>query len=279
MVGDSGKIIRVKRVRGWITLLAALPFLALALVAGAYLRSDNWPGRNRQATGEIVRLRAEVRALTDENARLTGRQLTPEAEATPVAGPVEKLPEVPAARPASAPQPQRPPSDSDAENLVGPNQLQAGPVDSGVEDDFGKKADAVQRDGEVSTSGGDSPVPVEVKDLALDFDPDKNTVSVGFRIFNRRPDGEPLFGYAFVILKGGDQRPEQWLVFPEAPLNSQGPVSFKKGYDFSISNFMAIRFNPRQLPPAVVFERATVQVYDASGRLLLARDFHLNSRN
>ncbi len=47
LVSDSGRLIRVRHVRGWITLLAALPLLSLAIVAGAYLRSDCRPGGDR----------------------------------------------------------------------------------------------------------------------------------------------------------------------------------------------------------------------------------------
>ena len=278
MVSDTGRIVRVRRIRGWITLLAALPVLAALIVAGGYLRSDRLPAANRHLAGELERLQEEVQRLRSENAAMGARQSPPGSEEVLPEEAVNEPPPAPGVTsPASGP-PAPVDSGGSAAETVRPVQPPAEPEENAAADSVAEEEIASQAaEGAASDSEPeeDSGMQVAVKDLALDYNADKSAVSVAFKIFNRRADGGSLFGFAFVILKTEEQSPEQWLAFPETDLTPRGPVSFRRGYDFSISNYMVVRFNPRPVPPGVVFRQATIQVYDASGRILLDRDFQL----
>jgi hypothetical protein len=277
MVNDAGNIIRVKRVRGWITLVVALPLLAAALVAGGYLRSDSLPHRDRRSTAEVERLQEKLRVPGEENSRSAAMQSTSSGKDGQPATARSEAPPVATAhdlstRPPEPADPGGPAAGDDVKPAPSRFESQAQPpAYAGVEK-------APVEDPLIASSGSDEEFlpPVGLKDLTLDYNSDRSAVSVSFKIFNRRADGETLFGFAFVILKADEQSPGQWMVFPESDLTAQGPVSFRRGYDFSISNYMVIRFNPRPLPAGMVIKLATIQVYDASGRLLLERDFRLN---
>jgi len=278
MVSDSGRIVRVRRVKAWITLLSALPLLAAAVVAGGYLRSERPPSRDRRLSIEIERLQGEVRRLEGENARLALLQPAPEAEALPPQTGNAETPPAPAGIPGGSGSPN--PGASAGSTPIAGSHPDA-PVEAPGEDapeDPGVEEEVSGRESPRAVAPADDGAgpPVEVRHLTLDFNSDRSDVSASFNIYNRRTDGETLFGFAFVILKPEGRSAEHWLVFPETELTAQGPVSFRRGYDFSISNYMTIKFNPRPVPPGATFQTATVQVYDASGRRLLAQDFGLN---
>jgi hypothetical protein len=264
MVGDSGRVFRIRRVRGWLSLLVALPVISLAMVTGGYLRSERQPAVNRTASGQVNRLQEEVRALRQENSRLVRRIATGQSQAgiqTTEGSPDRPRPVTPAA---AIPQ-------DDETSTAPPSTEAANPqIVESVLNAPDAPAVARQSDETVSPS-----TVVTAKDMTINLDPVSRTAQVQFKIVNLQSYQEPFKGYAFVVLKGADRADDSWLVFPEADFGPKGPVAFDSGFDFNISNYMFIKFKPRQAGSLLSFHTATVMVYDATGRLVLDTDFDL----
>lgn len=264
LVGDSGRVVRIRRVRGWLTLVIALPVIALAVVAGGYLRSEKRPNQYRQTLEEVARLKDELRLLKEKHARPAAQPVAggTETGALPRGGPKDLGRSAGESKPADA----------------GP-QAQ-GPVAAAEADEAAADAEAYAQTGSDDQDGGvvAPPSVVDVRDLSLALDADSGLVQVQFKIFNRQENGQPFSGYAFVVLKPEGSGSDRWLVFPDTLFNDEGPGSFESGYDFSISNYMTIVFDARHLGTDKIFQAATVLVYDISGRLVLSSDFDLTTR-
>jgi len=151
------------------------------------------------------------------------------------------------------------------------------PSDEAMADEIDDPAERRSLVGEDTSGEDEAPAPVAVRDLVVDVDADRGTVRVRFKVFNQQAEGEAFSGYAFVILKGGDAGPDRWVVFPETNVSPQGTVSYQSGFDFHISNYMTIDFQPQPAGNTEAPTVATVLVYDASGRRVLQSDFQLDA--
>jgi hypothetical protein len=99
--------------------------------------------------------------------------------------------------------------------------------------------------------------------------PDAGQISVRFKIKKIDAGGTPVKGYMFVLVGSAQSPPDQWLVFPDSPLDGKRPANHKKGRYFSIARFNTIRFSPRSVDRTEGLNEATVLVYDEDGELLL----------
>lgn len=110
---------------------------------------------------------------------------------------------------------------------------------------------------------------VDVTDIEVDRE--GPTLTVTFRIANKRPDAEPMGGYIFVLtrVKGADHS-DVW-VYPNCPLKEGLPAHYKRGHRFSIQRFIGINttytLNKSVDDPLIL----QIVVYDKTGTLILIK--------
>jgi len=110
---------------------------------------------------------------------------------------------------------------------------------------------------------------VDIKELKIERD--KSTITVDFRIINRKLNDEPIGGYIFFLasIKDSD-RSEVW-VYPNSQLKDGLPVNYRNGQRFFIQRFKSVNSKytlSKSENRPLIFK---ILVYDRDGTLILMK--------
>ncbi|GEM_PF-1369417 len=116
---------------------------------------------------------------------------------------------------------------------------------------------------------------VDIQRFQVSYDPVDQVLRAAFRIINVSRPKVSVSGRAVVVFKTTGSPPIKWLATPRVKL-VDGEPDGKRGKLFRINNFkkMTFRASPVALP--VVYDTASVYVFDRQGKLLLQREFEFS---
>lgn len=127
--------------------------------------------------------------------------------------------------------------------------------------------DTTEKIGEAETL-----TPVDVEDMDVFHDANKNILRVKFILRKTEPTIKNVSGRAFVVLKSNNNEKDP-LVLPSVSLTSGKPSQVKRGQYFSIAHFKWMKFEKRYQPVTESFQRVTAFIFTTKGELLLEKDF------
>lgn len=108
--------------------------------------------------------------------------------------------------------------------------------------------------------------------IKVSYQPDRQLLSLSFRINNTSKPKVPLSGRTVVVFKNQDDPPIQWLAVPRVQLIG-GKPSGKRGKAFKINNYRTESFKAFRLKLPIRFNTATIYIFSSSGELLLSKDY------
>ncbi|HSO20572.1 MAG TPA: hypothetical protein VLT88_14005 [Desulfosarcina sp.] len=121
----------------------------------------------------------------------------------------------------------------------------------------------------------EKPSVVDLGDLEMAHDIDKQTLMARFRVSNENARSSPIAGHCVVVLKSEQLDRDAWQAMPDVPM-TEGVPDGERGRSFRISRFIDLEIiAPVQRDPSA-FTTASVYVFDASGAVLLTRDFAID---
>jgi len=124
------------------------------------------------------------------------------------------------------------------------------------------------------------PAEVPVLSVALeDFEATHLTavglLEVKFKIKNTTADLRKVAGHAIVVLKSDNLPQNEWVTLPTVSLVDGKPTGKRKGKTFSISFFRAMKYSRKVPGSPERFDTAEVFVFTNEGKFLLAQTFPL----
>lgn len=262
-IGSNGKIVRLYKFKALITvwILVFITASAAAVYFGFFYFDQALQNRTLKVT--VRESRERIDALREEKEILLARVVVAESQQT-------------SARSESTPRESTPKQKEKLQKAQAqPVSIPNGVSNSAISPELQVKpaAESTASSGRM-TSAGIRP-PIAVEDFFSIAEPDSNTLRIRYKIRNIDPKANPVSGRTFLILKYRREDPEKWIVLPEAHLESGIPSSVKNGLSFSITRFKTIRFKaPYPIGPEP-YETATILVFDATGGLLLEKNFAL----
>ena len=280
-VGENGRIVPVKRFKGLVYLLALLLLLAFGAAGGLYLVNRHSLAENRRLSSELQRLQQEVSSLRHDRDMLTTRLVMAEAELNELRPPVKAtLPKTAAPSPPEGhgeSDTAKSPADEAEEATPGPNAPETAPETAREADREPDVAalESVASVGQKADTEETAPVnPVNVADLAVAREPERNLFRVTFLIRKDAPGDDSISGYAFVVLKPEEaSTAKDWVTMPPASIEAGRPTPPRRGQYFSIARFKPMKFETIGPASPDRFEQLTVFVFSPSGELLLQQDY------
>ncbi|MEJ2038128.1 MAG: hypothetical protein P8X55_04245, partial [Desulfosarcinaceae bacterium] len=252
LVGEHGRIIPVRHIKGVAILLVGLllaALLALGILTFFYLRQST---QLKKMQTRLDDSRQQAALLRDEKdillAKLVIENKIPvdtKADA-PVVATEEKASETPA--------PQTPESRA-------------------------PEAPAPKRAAAESTPATPAPAPkpevdwkAEIHNFQVNYQQERSILKAVFKIYNVSKPKEPLAGRIVVIFKQFDDVPMKWLTVPRARINNGAPDG-RSGQAFRINNYRTMEFKAFGLKPPIPYDTAVVFVFTAHGEMILKEEF------
>lgn len=112
----------------------------------------------------------------------------------------------------------------------------------------------------------------DIRDFKVDYQHQRSMLQAVFRIYNTSRPKDPLSGRTVVIFKQGDEVPMKWLTVPRVQLDN-GTPSGKNGQAFKINNYRTMTFKAFGLKPPIDYDTAVVFVFTADGEMIRKEEF------
>ena len=117
------------------------------------------------------------------------------------------------------------------------------------------------------------PFMTDISDLIIDRGED--SVSIKFKLLNKRNDGNPVEGYIHIIGFGkAPDPPADWNYFNNN-FSNELPVDYRRGLGFLIQRFKPYERMFRQISGGELPYEIRVVVYDKSGNLIYVNNFEV----
>ncbi len=111
----------------------------------------------------------------------------------------------------------------------------------------------------------------DARGIKVSYQPERQLLSLAFRIYNTSSPKVPLSGRSVVVFKKQDDPPIQWMAVPRVQL-IDGKPSGKRGKAFKINNFRTLNFKAFNQKTPIRYNLATIFIYASNGDLLTSRD-------
>ncbi len=258
-IGDHGKIISIKRFKGYAFLLLLLLLLEGFCSVGFYYLYQKTRRSNESLKAAFENMQHQIKSLKDEKDTLMARLVVAEANLDIIRNQVDNksAQQVPENIHKGSLADENKPAIAIDEKKVG--LLKASPgTKLEIED---------QRD----TSQSHVPLVVAVEDLKVTYELKNKTYEVKFIIRNIQSNSDPIAGYTVVVLRNNDMSPDEGLTFPKVNLVSGRPAGNKMGQYFSIARFKTVQFQTTHQSDPKQYTNAIVFVFDSSKNLLLEK--------
>jgi cell division protein FtsB len=159
------------------------------------------------------------------------------------------------------------------------------PQETDIEEEVKPPADTEVQEENTELSTGDSfseiitedsrKTLVDIQDLEIKRD--KNKLTVFFNLVNMHEGDESANGYVHIIAMNKESDPPQLWTYPKVALRNGLPIDYKRGQLFLIKRFKTIRgeyffSTSTELPSSI-----KVLVYDQSGKILLQKEFEVET--
>lgn len=279
-VGDSGKVISIKRFKGFLIALCLL--LAISLAADVALffflqktsrKSDTLKRKIAEQQSRLTDLRNErdrmMAKLAIVQSRLmdrTDKSVSPKeknvAEEKPPAieinAGIDSDDEGEKQMPSENERMDGHPEQKTPDTVVEPKQI--------AEKQERQEKEPVGRIGDVA-----------VDELTISHDSVSGIITVNFNIRNNSRDrSKPLSGRTYVVLKDNSVSSDRWIVSPRVKLVSGKPGTGSRGQYFSILYYKPVTYELRGVENPGIYSTATVFVYANKKDLILEKDFSVH---
>lgn len=263
-VKENGEIISIDRFKELVMTLAVVITIMFVTITGFYVLYKGVKEKNENLEKALKVLEQKTVALQDEKDVLMVRLVLAESSIK------NQQPDV-----------KKDINDQMTETL--PNESISAKINTNsekktfelVENHSAPKQEAIlseSSDAADKIGGAEILTPVDVEDMDIFHDAQKNILRVKFILRKTEPTIKNISGRAFVVLKS-DNEDKDPLVLPSVSLTSGKPSQVKRGQYFSIAHFKWMKFEKRYQPVIESFQRVTAFIFTTKGELLLEKDF------
>ena len=257
LVGEHGRIIPVRHIKGMVifligTLIMAL--IALGVLSFFYLRQSS---QLKDLQGDLDETTKQLSQLRDEKDMLLAKLVienkipVEKKAASPAADTEKQEKEAPDARPEQAASQPPAPTPSPDPKAAAKQDKPAAPAPASKP--------------EVKWSA-------EIQDFKASYQQDRSILRAVFKICNNSKPKKFLSGRIVTIFKQSDDIPMKWLTVPRVPLENDAPTG-KNGKAFGIHNFRTMDFMAFGIKPPINYDTAVVFVFTADGEMILKKEF------
>ena len=254
-IGDHGRVITLKRFKGFVFLAGLVFVFSLAAIVLLLWRSQSIGNKNEKLESSLEVFQKRIQTLRHEKEILMARLVLAESR---VKENIDNTPVTEAPKPWLAKK-QNEPAQKKSVEVVAKTKETPAP-------DPPAKPKPAPEPPENSLS-----VDVEDFNILKMSNPDK--FKIQFKIKNTSPNSQRVSGHAIVVLKGDDLKPRMWLAVPPMGLVGGKPTGQQRGGSFSINYFRTMRFTTNTPQSPLDYNKATVYVYTGKGQLLLEQEF------
>jgi len=256
-IGDHGRVLTLKRFKGYVLLAAFIVLMAVAAIVLLYRQNQIIIQDNDELHGSLEILQKRIKALRHEKEILMARLVLAESRVKESLGVGEK----------TADRDENPPKTED---------LKKNSEDSkSVETVAPKKEPVVKAPAKeiVASQPSTSNLSVDVEDFNIISMDDPTKVKIQFKVKNTSPNSQRVSGHSIVVLNGDPLKPEKWFAIPQMKLVDGKPTGERRGHAFAINYFRTMRLTTNVPPSPDQYTSATVYVFSGDGELLLEKNF------
>lgn len=248
LVGDQGQVVPFRRFKN--LAIVVLGALAISLIAAAVLGVMFASGRVKLKSLErsLAEIQQQLAQLRDEKDLLLTQVVIKKKQSGTTSSP-----KVPGNK-----------SDAVSKELTGTTgkTTTAAPKSSKPEPKADKKATPEKPEAILSA---------DARRIKASYQPERQLLSLTFRIYNTSKPKVPLSGRTVVVFKNQDDPPIKWRVVPRVQL-VDGKPSGKRGKAFKINNYRTEKFKAYNQKLPVTYNLATIFIYASNGELLLTKE-------
>lgn len=256
-IGDHGRVVTLKRFKGYVFLAVFIFLLAAAAIVLLYRQNQNIVIDNDELQASLDILQKRIKALRHEKEILMARLVLAESRVKESLGAGGKTED----------RDKKPPKTADLKKFS--DDIKP------VEADVTKKKSAVKIPAKAIavSQPSTSNLSVDVEDFNIISMADPTKLKIQFKVKNTSPNSQRVAGHSIVVLSGDSLRPPKWLSIPQMKLVDGKPSGKRRGHTFAINYFRTMRFTTNVPPSPDLYTSATVYVFAGNGELLLEKNF------
>jgi hypothetical protein len=256
-IGDHGRVVTLKRFKGYVFLAACIFVLAAAAIVWLYRHNQNIILDKDKLQSSLDILQKRIKALRHEKEILMARLVLAESRVKESLGAGGKTQEGD----------EKPPKTADLKKFSDDIK----PVEAGVT----KKKPVVKTPAMAIAvpQSSTSNLSVDVENFNIIPTADPTELKIQFKVKNTSPNSQRVAGHSIVVLSGDSLKPPKWLSVPRMKLVDGKPTGQRRGHAFAINYFRTMRFTTNVPPSPDQYTLATVYVFSGNGELLLEKDF------
>jgi hypothetical protein len=256
-IGDHGRVVTLKRFKGYVFLAVFIFLMAAAAIVLLYRHNQNIILDNDKLHSSLEILQKRIKALRHEKEILMARLVLAESRVKESLGAGGK----------TADRDETPLKDADLKKFSDDNKS--------VEADVTNKTSADQASAKAIVAPQPSTfnLSVDVEDFNIISMADPTKLKIQFKVKNTSPNSQRVAGHSIVVLNGDPLKPPKWLSIPQMKLVNGKPTGQQRGHGFAINYFRTMRFTTNVPPSPDQYKSATVYVFAGNGELLLEKNF------
>jgi len=256
-IGDHGRVVTLKRFKGYVFLAVFIFLMAAAAIVLLYRQNQIIIQNNDELHSSLEILQKRIKALRHEKEILMARLVLAESRVKESLGAGGK----------TADRDEKPPKGPDLKKI--PDDTQS------IETDVPKKEPVVKAPAKeiVVSQPSTSNLSVDVEDFNIISMDDPTKLNIQFKVKNTSPNSQRVSGHSIVVLNGDPLKSPKWLSIPQMKLVDGKPTGERRGHAFAINYFRTMRFTANVPPSPDQYKSATVFVFAGNGELLLEKNF------
>ena len=256
-IGDHGRVVTLKRFKGYVFLAVFIFLMAAAAIVLLYRHNQNIILDNDKLHSSLEILQKRVKALRHEKEILMARLVLAESRVKESHGAGGK----------TVNRGEKPRKAVDLKKFS--DDIKS------VDADVTTKKSAVKAPAKaiVASQPLTSNLSVDVDNFNIISMADPTKLKIQFKVKNTSPNSQRVAGHSIVVLNGDPRKPSKWLSIPQMKLVNGKPTGKRRGHAFAINYFRTMRFTANVPPSPDQYKSATVYVFSGNGELLLEKNF------
>ncbi|MGD8524201.1 MAG: hypothetical protein PVF56_23830 [Desulfobacterales bacterium] len=256
-IGDHGRVVTLKRFKGYVFLAAVVFLLAAAAIVLLYRHSQNIILDNDKLQSSLDILQKRIKALRHEKEILMARLVLAESRVKESLGAGGRT------------------EDRDKKPSKAVDLKKISDEIKPIEADVIKKKSVVKAPVKdiVASQPSTSNLSVDVEDFNIISMADPTKLKIQFKVKNTSPNSQRVAGHSIVVLNNDPLKPTKWVSIPQMKLVDGKPTGKRHGHAFAINYFRTMRFTANVPPSPDQYTSATVYVFAGNGELLLEKNF------
>jgi hypothetical protein len=256
-IGDHGRVLTLKRFKGYMFLAVFIFLMAAAAIVLLYRHNENIILDNDKLHSSLEILQKRIKALRHEKEILMARLVLAESRVKESLGAGSK----------TANRDQKPLKAVDLKKFSGDIE----PVEAEVTEK--KPAVKAPAKAMVASQPSEPNLSVDVENFNINSMADPTQLKIQFKVKNTSPNSQRVTGHAIVVLNADYRKPPKWLSIPQMRLVDGKPTGQRRGHGFAINYFRTMRFTTNFPSSPDQYKSATVYVFSGNGELLLEKNF------